>query len=354
MSVTSPKYSLVSFNGDLEDVRLPAYRTFATAFQLKISIDSDVVYGESFEVSIWDVDMIAAIQIYGNAIPIGLWVKFIGGISFLPSSDPASSFPITVVYGFGLVTPGVYAEPEDFFKKCRDSGYYNCYSESFLHILCSLRHSLTNIPFDITDKTGNFINMTLTLYTAILKVVIDDTIDSDFNDLGILTNYECFRYSVRNTTIGQIYSNPFKREFSNEFITEVEYYNNEDCFDFVYTLPQNTNKIQLPIQCKKPKYPEQRKVYKKSDNSFKVLSAIIEKEYECSTAYFTDALHEKVAVMLAHDFVHFKNNIIDLDVTKKDEYDPQWQDLNVDMCPAKFKVSVPFVGRNSNCERRIC
>jgi len=114
------------------------------------------------------------------------------------------------------------------------------------------------------------------------------------------------------------------------------------------------NELCLPILSKKPKYPERRKVYIKSNNQYKVQSAVIEKEWECKTEDLPDEFHEKAAVMLAHDNIHFTNYFINDFVTKKDDYTPDWQDDDLSIsATATFKVNTPFEGRNSNCEKRV-
>lgn len=116
------------------------------------------------------------------------------------------------------------------------------------------------------------------------------------------------------------------------------------------------NENYLPIIVKKPTYPEDRKVYKKSNNQYKVLSVVIEKEWECKTEDLPDSMHEKIAVMLAHDNVHFTNLKIDADIFKTGEYTPEWADDDwAETAIAKFKVNTVFAGRNSNCEKpKIC
>ncbi len=103
------------------------------------------------------------------------------------------------------------------------------------------------------------------------------------------------------------------------------------------------NEVHLPILIKNPKFPEARKTYIQSNKQYKVLSAVIEKEWECKTDILPDIMHEKIAVMLAHDNIHFTNHKIDSDVYKKDDYDIDWPDSDTsETAIATFKVNTPF------------
>lgn len=125
------------------------------------------------------------------------------------------------------------------------------------------------------------------------------------------------------------------------------------CFKIEQTDYTN-NELYLPILTKQPRYPEKRGVYIKSNKQYKIQYANIEKEWLCKTDHEPDSFHEKMAVMLAHDNIHFNNRKIDSDIVKKDEYDPDWPDDDISTtCVATFKINTPFEGRNSNCEKPI-
>jgi hypothetical protein len=166
---------------------------------------------------------------------------------------------------------------------------------------------------------------------------------------------------VANPTISvQAYSNVFQRVSSTAYFTFLSYYNNEDTYNFHYPANYLVNRLWLPFYFSKPGYPITRKIYRKSNKQYKVLSSTIEKELTATVDFFKNEIHERLIVALEHDNKHaFSNDAnyaIDDDIFMNSDYQISWQERDYPNttieAPATFKALVVFAGRNSNCEKR--
>ena len=161
----------------------------------------------------------------------------------------------------------------------------------------------------------------------------------------------CFTYVILDSNKELIAcSNLFHKETDCCYITKIEYSNNEDSFGFTY--PEGvTNMVSLPFYLHSPSYPTTEKIYKQTNGQYKRLSADIEKEYECETDYFNEAIHDKLITALKHDNIIVTSNrlgIID-QMTQQGDYNLNWNSKIEFTAMAEFKLKKYFNGKNSNC-----
>ena len=164
-------------------------------------------------------------------------------------------------------------------------------------------------------------------------------------------NNDCFTYAILDSEKNLIAcSNLFHKEDDCCYITKIEYSNNEDSFGFTY--PEGvTNMVSLPFFLHSPSYPTTEKIYKQTNGQYKRLSADIEKEYECETDYFNEAIHDKLITALKHDNIIVTSNrlgIID-QMTQQGDYNLNWNSKIEFTAMAEFKLKKYFNGKNSNC-----
>jgi hypothetical protein len=345
MPIISPKHSLVNFEGELSDVVLPAYEYMSIGFQFLFPSNNTIPLSQVVHVALADATTSAILYNYHTAVNKCAWSR-IEGIDF------ALDFPLVVQPSQPL--SGTYDKPADLFAAIRTFYGLDCYSSVFLQ--CCNVDVLSSITFTaIGHDPMLMLNASINFYKGLQSVFIEDDNNSNFDNIGIQPE-QCFRYALIRT--GEtVFSNVFKRVTDNRHITLVTYSNNEDAYGFYYPDATVQNKIWLSLLTLRPKYPEKRSVYIKSNKNYKVLNATIEKEWECKTEHYKENVHEKIGVLLSHDNIHFKNTRLDADVYKKDDYEIAWPDDEVseEIGPASFKINVAFEGRNSNCEkRRVC
>ncbi len=322
--VNSLDHSFVNFDEALDDVVLPAYGSAAIAFEFKLPAGAfSISANDAITVNITDVEGTTVIATIGSAVITDLCANAV-----IAGVDSEDDFPFV-----GFQTS------QDLFVALQELGY-TATGFSFFQCCPDL------------DDSVSAAGVTINLSRGIISVEIPNETATEFDTLGI--DFEqCFKYSI---TIGAttLLSNPFKRIDSNKFLTWVEYSNNEDAYDFFYPLTTTKNKLWFPMYTYKSGYPEDRKIYLKSNKSYKLLKASIEKEWEAFVNYMPDKIHDRIVVAMAHDNVYFLNATINDFVFKKDAYDIDWDDnVLVDVATAKFHVEHQFAGRNSNCEERV-
>lgn len=111
------------------------------------------------------------------------------------------------------------------------------------------------------------------------------------------------------------------------------------------------NRVRLPFHLNKPQYPETRTVYRRADGKTVVQSVIIRKEYQGSTDYWPEGIHEKFKIALAHDTTTVEADIYIGDISQDGDYTINWPEGNYPAAPATFKAEVtPFSATNSNCQ----
>lgn len=200
------------------------------------------------------------------------------------------------------------------------------------------------IEFETTPFNDQYYHYTLTPYWQ--KGFID------FPELPLddIVN-DCFTYAILDSEKDLIAcSNLFHKESDCCYITKIEYSNNEDSFGFTY--PEGvTNIVSLPFYLHSPSYPTTEKIYKQTNGQYKRLSADIEKEYECETDYFNDAVHDKLITALKHDIIIVTSNRLGItdQMTQQGDYNLNWNSKIEFTAMAEFKLKKYFNGKNSNC-----
>jgi hypothetical protein len=136
------------------------------------------------------------------------------------------------------------------------------------------------------------------------------------------------------------------------FTSKIEYYNNEDAFDF-YNYPTFKNVIRLPIYFKNPVVQNDQKVYVRSNGTRQKLYAKLAKKWLGLVDMATEEVHQKLVVALSHDFITFTtDNGYLLECTFEDEYNPDFPDVmqGINVWTANFNVmETPFDEVNNNC-----
>lgn len=161
----------------------------------------------------------------------------------------------------------------------------------------------------------------------------------------------CFTYVILDSSKDLIAcSNLFHKETDCCYITKIEYSNNEDSFGFTYPTGI-TNMVSLPFFLHSPSYPTTEKIYKQTNGVYKRLSADIEKEYECETDYFNEAIHDKLITALKHDIIIVTSNRLGTEdqMTQQGDYNLNWNSNIEFTAMAEFKLKKYFNGKNSNC-----
>lgn len=164
-------------------------------------------------------------------------------------------------------------------------------------------------------------------------------------------NNDCFTYAILDSAKELIAcSNLFHKETDCCYITKIEYSNNEDSFGFTYPTGV-TNMVSLPFFLHSPSYPTTEKIYKQTNGVYKRLSADIEKEYECETDYFNEAIHDKLITALKHDIIIVTSNRLGTEdqMTQQGDYNLNWNSNIEFTAMAEFKLKKYFNGKNSNC-----
>lgn len=171
-----------------------------------------------------------------------------------------------------------------------------------------------------------------------------------------LPMYSCFRLAIRYMdaagNVAYSVSNAFKMLPNTEkYTTAFEYWCEEDVYGFQYCNGAK-NKVRLPIYFKNMQLPTDKKVYRRSNGTIKVLKAVTRKSFDGVVAALPEKLHEKVKVMLDHDSINAITRDWYAGIVNEDAYTIQYPDvpgLNQDG-NASFKIfQTPFLLRNTNC-----
>lgn len=167
------------------------------------------------------------------------------------------------------------------------------------------------------------------------------------------TCLDCFTYCILDSEKDVIAcSNQFQVTNDCCYVTKIEYSNNEDAFGFSYPASTPvTNTIQLPFFMHSPKHLTKEKIYRRTDGTYRRLSADIEKEYECETDFFHEYLHDKLIVALKHDNVTVTSNRLNIteQVSQQGDYSMNWNAKIDFTAKAEFKLRTYFNGKNNNC-----
>lgn len=344
--IISPIYSFVDFQNRIS-TSLPSYQ-MGIAFQFLFGQDDDVSPDDHLSVGAQPADDDDATFLLSTSLisVVCYWGKM-AGIDF------TSSFPIVI--GSGQIIPAAtYSTLQDVLDALALVGFNTTTETTFLQCCTDNIQNYTIA----TDKG----NITINFYVGLVYVDMETSAnESDLQSNGILYN-DCFKIVLFKEDEVLARSNKFKRVSDNRFLTKLNYYNNEDAFDFHYPSDSLVNKIWFPFYLRKPSPIVTRKIYIRSNKTYKVQFANIEKELEGTTDYFPEEIHDRFIVALEHDNKHVYSDgryKIDDDIFMNSDYNIAWQSNDVYdaplIAPATFKALKYFAGRNSNCEQRpVC
>lgn len=337
MPIQSPIHSFVDFENRITNFALPSYKA-QMAFQFLFSSDMNVPRTGTVDIYAGnDLQNATLFQLTAAVTDYCYWGK-IAGLDF------DADLPFYVFEG-EIIPEGTYTTMQELFDALAAVGFNTTNDTTFLQC-CS--ENLQDYTIG-TDKG----DITITFYRGLEYVEITNDQETDFATAGIAVE-DCYCVAVIIPDVDDpVFSNLFRRKNDTTWMTFVSYGNNEDVYDFHYPNNAVLNRNWLPLYQRKPKYPETRKVYIKSDKSYKTLSASIEKEYENLVEFMPDEFHDRLVVALSHDNIHFTSSKIDADVFKKGDYNIEWgEDDTLESAQAIFVVNAQFEGRNSNCEQR--
>lgn len=347
--IHSPIFSFVDFENRLPNISLPQYRA-QLAFQFYFSaVDQLPVDGSAVVVSVADVNNNILFTLNATITEACAW-GVVTGI------DEETDFPITV--GDGEIIPAAtYNTIYDLWDALQAVGIA-ANSETFIQCC---KENLQDYTLTYTTAGSSSKTIHINFYRGV--VYVDNSSnnqEADFEDNGIHIG-DCYKLAV--TVNGDTnFSNVFKRVNDTRYLTFLTYSCNEDEYEFYYGDGSLINKLWLSFHLKNPSPLTTRKIYQRSDGTYKVQSSKIQKELEGITDYFPEELHDRLIVALEHDNKHAFSNgryEIDADLFMNSDYTIAWQDKDIYDAPkaamATFKILKFFAGRNSNCERRpVC
>ena len=153
-------------------------------------------------------------------------------------------------------------------------------------------------------------------------------------------------------------------KFSNDKCgtTQIQYWDNNNAFDFVYNLDQYIspsplfaiNRIRLPMYANRVQPTNDQAVYVRPDGTRQKLFARISEEVSFITDQMNQQAHTALNVALSHDYVLLTpNDTNSFYCTFEQEYSNIWPDLllPISQWPAAFTVNkTPFNAVNNNCE----
>lgn len=170
----------------------------------------------------------------------------------------------------------------------------------------------------------------------------------------VTTLPDCFTYRIQKTDGSlQGYTNQFMKVAEAPYSSLVDYRCNEEAMGFYYPAGIK-NRLRLPFYLFKPQYPSQVNVLKMGNGRNKVLSGVLEKEYEIETEQMPEIFHEAFAAMLQHDTLTISNTNIretSLEVVESGPYNPNWETDDTAYSKGKGKVKVAnYPYSNTNCK----
>lgn len=112
------------------------------------------------------------------------------------------------------------------------------------------------------------------------------------------------------------------------------------------------NRVRLPFYLSRPQFPVDEDVYLKANGTRRVLKSIVSKEYEATTDYMPQSVHERLAIALRHDSVKVEGEKVEAYIRINGAYAIEWQDfMDYPVAMARFKaLEEAFVARNTKCE----
>jgi len=356
-TITSPEYSFVNFNdpteycGEEAPFPLPA-PLFGVGFQI-IILQPFLTLAEEYKVGICspDCEIIHETDIFATALCFrNFWSNAYSGAASWPTAD---KYPITAntCYGYDNTLgdiPYTYATEAELLAAISNAIGIELEDLDEFATCCPVR---TEFCILIQDVDGEFYANVLDNYVS--KMAFNDV---SFAVSDYVNEGECFRYCVLydggiNPASITACSQLFVVDSSDCYRTTLKYYGDDNQFDFVYR--NNTyNLVRLPMYLRKPVFPTEEKVFKKSDGTYKRQWAMVEKEWDVVTDYLPEWMHEMLIIALKHDNVEVTSpdaGLTSETLTQLGSYDIQWQEKEDIYAPAGFKLRQPVVGMNRSC-----
>lgn len=349
MAIRSPYNSFVDFNTDLTDcsgntrqARLPVIDNFGIKFQIKVedellptdtilyagvcSVDCETIYDPDYEV-----------------IPVCPRYKFIGTGGHALSDD---DFPILI--GSYTPPPGQPELPEGTYSKDEFlsllSQYYEFIFPGLDFIDCCEVPTISGIIV-FYNGAGFAKELDLNIYYGYGYVNFPTTDVS-----GIVGAGECFRYCIMDESKTVLNcSSLFYRETNDCYTSVVNYYNEENGYDFKYvtyddngTTKITENQIRVPFYLRRPGFSIDENVFRQSNQVRKRTSTQIDKTWQGVVGYLSDLQHEKLVIALKHDVVNVENAFSQVNqrMSQEGEYTINWPDegINALLNPGEFSI----------------
>jgi hypothetical protein len=170
-----------------------------------------------------------------------------------------------------------------------------------------------------------------------------------------LSTGDYFRYVLRDASDVQLAeSNLFQIVDEALFTSVISYRCNSSAFGFQYSSCDTDviNRVRLPFYLNKPSYPKKRTVYRKSNGVNRLLSALVEKEYNLLTEQLPELFHECMAIALSHEDITVEcTNTREgtLKILEAEDYKAGWpEDEDIDFAQGTCKVKVATFGYTAN------
>lgn len=359
--ISSPAYSIVDFNdpvtycGDEAPFPLPA--PAGVGFQVNVT-DATASDGDVYWLGICDknCNILKRTNITADVLCYRYeWGNVYGGAASWPTAD---KYPVLVntCYGYDEflgTTPYPFATETDLLEAISEALGVQITSFDDIEACCRLR---SNLCLLIQDSYGTFYGNVLDEKVARLSFTSDTVDITPYVDNG-----NCFRYCVlyyegEGATTNLACSQLFVRDDDDCYRMTVKYYGDDSQFDFVYSAG-NYNLIRLPAYLRKPNFPIEEKIYKKSDGTYRRQFATVEKEWEAVTDYYPEWLHERIVIALKHDHVLITctdADLVEKELTNIGGYNLDYVGKEEVYSPATFAMRQPVTGMNRSCTTSIC
>lgn len=355
MAIASPIYSFVDFNdpildckGNERDVALPVYETFAIKFQIKV-VDEKIPRASNMFAAACTEE--CTILYNPDVMVLATCDRFVIQNAADNVALVAADFPVNVTNTTDYISAGSYSQA-DFIAALKD---YDEQIQALDYISCCVPAAL-DLGITLTTAGGSAYTLELGDYWGYGYVVFPA------DDVGPYLGFnDCFRYCILDSGNAVLNcSNLFYRISDPCLTTVFNYYNEENGYDFKYTLYDDggvsritENQIRLSVFFDKPTRLIEENIFRQSNKVQQRLSTLIEKEWQGHTSYLSDDQHDKVVVMLKADVLHVdhENRGMDRRMIQIGDYDDNYPDMNNPKTHLSlFKIrDYLYAYNNNNC-----
>lgn len=314
MAIASPINSFVDFNdpeidcyGNDQAAALPVFDNFGIKFQIKV-IDELLPTTTVFKAAVCALNCDNVVYNPGYEV-IPICSRYVFGINGAVIED--SNYPITI--GNYAPGPGQPQLPEGTYSKQQlidlIEQYYGYALPGFDYYSCCDAPTISGIVI-FFNGGGLAQILSLNQYYGYGYV----NFPAEDMDAYIAVG-ECFRYCILDESDEVIKCSNIFNRIGDECLTTVfTYYNEENAYDFRYVVYDDNgvdriteNTVRLWVAFDRPRHLVEEEVFRRSDRKQQRLSTLIEKEWPASTSYLSIMQHDKLVVLLKHDFLHVYN-----------------------------------------------